>query len=69
MKNYKQLPLSGNKNDFSASISQLQEYSDLVKALSSFYRKNKDINPRQLHYIITMKSVDLHLDNLIDWNK
>ena len=65
MKKYKQLPLKGNSNDYKDSISELDGYNKLVKAMENFYTKNKEFNPRQLHYLISSESMDIHLGELI----
>jgi len=62
---YEQLPLDGMINDYNYSIQRLKYFKELREALVTFYKENKQFNPRQLHYIIETESVDLHLDELI----
>ena len=65
MLEYKQLPLTGNRNDYYLTETELIGLADIRKALSKFYSDNKEFNPRQLHYIVTSESTDKHLDVLI----
>jgi hypothetical protein len=64
---YKQLPLTGEQNDFTDSLDELSNVVLLRQSLSKFYEDNKQYNPRQLHYIITQMSNDSKLDELVDW--
>ena len=65
MPEYKQLPLTGNQNDYFLTETELIGLVDLRKALNKFYSDNKEFNPRQLHYIITAEFNDNHLDALL----
>ena len=62
---FKQLPLNGNKNDYANTLEHLKGYEDLVKSIMDFYIKNKDINPRQLDYIVSSESRNISLDSII----
>lgn len=65
MPEYKQLPLTGNQNDYYLTETELIGLADVRKVLSKFYSDNKEFNPRQLHYIVTAESNDKHLDVLL----
>ena len=64
---YTQLPLNGSAGDYQNSLEELKGYGQLIKDLETFYKLNKRINPRQLHYIICSESKDIELDEVIDW--
>jgi hypothetical protein len=63
-KTYKQLGLDGSTNDYNC-ISELDGFTEMRKALDSFFTKNKDVNPRQLQYIIAQEANDISLDEMI----
>ena len=67
MKNFKQLPLNGELNDYSSTRDLLKGLFELDKAIRKFYTSNSEYNPRQLHYIVTAESYREHLDRLINW--
>jgi hypothetical protein len=64
---YKQLPLTGGTNDFANSINELEGWTQLHRDLDKFFDRNKQYNPRQLHYMINAEIDTIHLDELIDW--
>jgi len=62
---FRQLPLNGSINDYCDSEGMLNGMPQLREAIREFYKKNMDVNPRQLHYIITSESNDEHLMSLM----
>ena len=64
---YKQLPLTGESGDYGHALDELTNLNAMLKALHQFYQDNKDINPRQLSYIINSEATTLELDTIIDW--
>lgn len=67
MRNFKQLPLNGELNDYSSTRDLLKGLFELDNAIRKFYTSNSEYNPRQLHYIVTTESYREHLDRLINW--
>jgi len=65
IKKYKQLPLTGEQNDYTNSLDELKGTTDLHKAIVKFYEENKDVNPRQLHYIVNVESNEIELNTLL----
>jgi len=66
MSTFKQLPLTGNDCDYAKALDEVNGMSDFIEALKTFYKLNEDINPRQLHYLITSESTDEHLMYILD---
>jgi len=64
-KKYRQLPLTGEQNDYTNSLDELKGTTDLHKAIVKFYEENKDVNPRQLHYIVSVESNEVELNTLL----
>ena len=62
---FRQLNLTGEQNDVHNAQNDLVGFGDIQKALKKFYKDNKDVNPRQLHYLIESESIDAHLDCLM----
>ncbi len=67
MRNFKQLPLNGELNDYSSTRDLLKGLFELDNAIRKFYTDNSEYNPRQLDYIVTTESYREHLDRLINW--
>ena len=38
----------------------------MIKALDKFFTQNKEINPRQLQYIVAQEANDISLDEMLD---
>ena len=66
MTKYEQLDLNGSGGDYYNVITSLPQYRELIKMLNTFYIVNKNINPRQLHYIVCYESGDVQLDALLE---
>lgn len=64
---YKQLPLTGGEHDYCRATDLLDGFDELKHAIRLFYFKNKDVNPRQLHYIIDSESNEEHLTYLLEY--
>ena len=64
---YKQLPLTGDENDFYVSELLLTGYKDTIKTLTKFFDDNKEYNPRQLEYMLCYEISDISLDERIVW--
>ena len=64
---FKQLPLTGERNDYSNTVDTVEGLFELEVAIRKFYTANSDYNPRQLHYLVATESYSEHLDRLINW--